>query len=193
MSGKKKRRRRKPKNRKPVFQSRPKLPEPDDAPADFTINLGDLTQSEAYGIIQSRLEAAKLDLPEGYDGRVMLHAYVDGSVDGELYVRVPDDDYQGNVNWDLQKAFGEDSLGRKFWVSMGARFTIETDDEVYRRYKGLNSVGTHFQRASATNIAEEGLILRKKVLPGMKKHFHREAHSIFIRLHWNPQNEQPKR
>lgn len=190
MSGPKKRKKRK-KKLKPVFEGRRKAPS--EAPEGFDVDLAALSQEEAYAEIQARLEAAKQDLPEGYSGRVLLHAMADGSVDGELYVLVPEDDYQGNVNWDMQKAFGDESVGRKYWISMGTRYTVEADDEIYRRNRGLNQVQTNYQRATGTNIAEEGLLLRKKLLPGMKKRYKREAHSIFIRLHWNPENKQPKR
>ena len=76
---------------------------------------------------------------------------------------------------------------------MGARYIIEEDDEIYRRFRGLNQVQTNYQRAISTNVAEESVILRHTMLPGMEEHYKREAHSVFIRLHWNPQDEQPKR
>lgn len=192
MSAPKKRRRRK-KKLKPVFEGRNKAPADPTIPEGFDVNLGALSQEEAYAEIKARLEVAKQNLPDEYTGRVLMHAMADGSVDGELYVLVPEDDYQGNVNWDMQQAFGDDSLGSRYWISMGSRFSLKEDDEIYRRVRGLNHVQTNYQRAYSTNIAEEGLILRKKLLPGMKKRYKREAHSIFIRLHWNPENKQPKR
>lgn len=184
-----KRRKRRKKKLRPVFEARRRK----DVPEGFDVNLGAATQDEAYATIKARLEDAKKDLPEGYEGKVLIHAYADGSVDGELYVLVPEDDYQGNATWDMQKAFGDASVGRQYWISMGARYIIKEDDEIYRRNRGLNQAQANYQRAVPTNIAEQDLVLRKKILKGMKKRFKREAHSIFIRLHWNPENKQPKR
>lgn len=185
---KKKRKKRKKKLR-PAFASRKR----EDVPEGFDLNLGDVTQDEAFATIKARLDDARGNLPEGYEGRVLMHAYADGSVDGELYVMVPEDDYQGNATWDMKQAFGDVSVGRRYWISMGARYIVKEDDEIYRRHRGLNQVNTNYQRAVPTNIVEEDLILRKTILRGMKKRFKREAHSIFIRLHWNPENTQPKR
>lgn len=187
MSGKKKRRRKK--KLRPAFEAR----RDESVPEGFDVNLGNVTQDEAYATIKARLDDARKALPEGYSGRVLMHAYVDGSVDGELYVMVPEDDYQGNATWNMHEAFSEQSVGRHYWISMGARYIIEKDDEIYRRHKGLNQVQTNYQRATQTNIAEEDVVLRTQVLRGMKKRFKREAHSVFIRLHWNPENKQPKR
>lgn len=180
---------RKPKP-KPVFELRSR---DDDIPEGFDVNLGGVSQEEAYATIQSRLEAAREQLPEGYDGRVLMHAYADGSVDGELYVIVPPGLHQGSAAWALNNAVGAVAVGKHYWVSTGARFTHQRGEEWYRKHGGLNQVETNYQRAVEANIPEENLILRKKVLTGMREKYGREAHSVFLRLHWNPEDKQPKR
>ncbi len=178
---------RKPK--KPVFERRHEEIQP---PEGYDINLGDVSQDEAYASILGRLEDAKANLPEGYEGRIIIHPYADGSVDGELYVKV-DERPTRDVEFDLYEAFTSLSVGRRYWISTGARYEIKSDDEVYRKFRGLNQVQTNYQRATPTNIVEEHLLLRKKIIGGMESHYKREAHSVFIRLHWNPKDEQPKR
>jgi hypothetical protein len=188
---------RKPAKRKPkkatkrIFERRPiKVSEP---PLEFTIKPGAIIQDEAYATILARLKDAESLLPEGTESRIIIHPYADGSVDGELYVKVPEGVSSGEVSWDLSSAFGLLAVGNRYWISVGARYIIEKDEEIYRRFKGMNQVQTNYQRANQSNIAEESLILRRKILPGMERRYKREAHSIFIRLHWNPLDEHPKR
>jgi len=174
---------------KPVFEARAAR----DVPEGFDINLGNVTQDEAYATIQARLEDAKANLPEGFVGRVLMHAYADGSVDGELYVIVPEGERQGDTAWALNDAMGTASVGKHYWMSTGARFTHKKGEEWYRKHGGLNQVETNYQRAVPANIPEENLILRKKMLTGMREKYGREAHSVFLRLHWNPIGRQPRR
>ena len=195
MAAKGKRRRRK-KNLKPVFEARkhhdPELPE------GFTENLGGVTQEEAYATISQRLDLARQSLPDGFQGKVLMQAYDDGSVDGELYVKVPQGHHQGEAAWALHGALGQTNIGRQYWASVGARFSVpESADEAtmagYKAYRGLRFAQSNYQRAISANLAEEDLILRKMILPGMKDAFEEEAHSVFIRVHWNPEGKQPQR
>lgn len=186
---KKRKKRRKPKQ--PAFENR--TPQDPDIPPGFDVVPGAITLEEAYATIEARLEDAKALLPEGYDGRIILHAYADGSVDGELYVKVPEGADTKDAEFDLFDAFTPLSVGTKFWISTGARYSVKTDDERYRRFKGMTQVQTNYQRANRANIVEEHLILRNKIIEGMDKRFGEEADSVFIRLHWNPKNEQPQR
>lgn len=182
---------RKPRSTKPVFEGRKLVPA--EPPAGYTTNVGDVTQDEAFAVIRARLEDARSRLPERYESRIITHPYVDGSVDGELYVKVPAGDASRDVSWDLYEAFQPLAVGVRYWMSVGARYIIEEDDEVYRRNRGMNLVETNYQRATAPNISEEHDILEFKLLPGMREHYKREATNIFIRLHWNPEGERPKR
>lgn len=175
---------------KRIFEKRPKLPE---APPEFTIRLRPETQDEAYASIKARLEDARANLPEGTESRIIIHPYADGSVDGELYVKIPTWEDTREMEWDLHEAFGKMAVGTRYWISTGVRYIIEKDDIIYRRFKGMNQLQTNYQRASQHNIVEEHVILRHTILPGTKKRFKREAHSVFIRLHWNPNDEHPKR
>lgn len=187
---KKKKRRKKLKPRKPVFEKRPRDSE---IPKRFNILPGKITQDEAYAVILARLEDAKARLTEGYEGRIIIHPYADGSVDGELYVKVPEDVATREAEFDLFDAFSPLAVGVKYWISTGARYAVKADDERYKRFKGMTQVQTNYQRANRPNIVEEHLILRNKIIGGMDRSFGQEAHSVFIRLHWNPSGEQPKR
>jgi len=177
-----------------IFERRPRRAARDEEiPEGFEPIPGQISIDLAYQTILVRLEEAKARLPEGYEGRVLIHAYADGSVDGELYVKVPEATSTADSEFDLYDAFTPTALGDFFWISTGARYILETDDERYRRFKGMTQVQTNYQRANQANIVEEHAILRSKIITGMDKRFGEEAHSVFIRLHWNAQDEQPKR
>ena len=184
-----KRKRKRRKKLKPVFELRQTE---EEAPEGFDIVVAE-NQEEAFARISARLEDAKSKLPEGFAGKVIMHAYVDGSVDGELYVKVPEGEHQGDAAWALNQAMGTMEVGNRYWIAEGARFTHKKGEEWYRKHGGLNQTETNYQRAISTNLPEINLILRKKMLTGLKEKYGREAHSVFIRLHWNPENKQPKR
>jgi hypothetical protein len=183
----------KPKRRKRavkrVFEKRPRRLSPEVLEPE----VGATTQDEAFATIKARLEDAQKLLPDGLESTVRVHPYVDGSVDGELRINVPRELRTGETSWELMDSFGAITLGQRYWVSVGANYIIEADEQIYRRFRGMNQVQTNYQRAVKSNITEEGLILRRTIIPGMKKRHKREAHSVFIRLHWNPGNEHPKR
>ncbi len=177
---------------RPAFEGRKRQPE-FSPPEGFDIKLTATTVDEAYATIEARLNDAKDQLPQGYDGKVMLHVYADGSVDGELYVKVPRGLSTGDVELEMYEAFEQVAVGQRYWISSGARYKVETDDERYKRFKGMTQVSTNYQRAVRANIVEEHLIVQEKLIKGMDRSFGQEAHSVFIRLHWNPEDIKPKR
>lgn len=126
------------------------------------------------------------------DGRIRIHHYKDGSVDGELLVKVP----YGTSADDLVLDGIEPSTGRQgmpgFWINMGVRFTIKDDDEVYRRFRGYNDVNTHYQPAVPANWSEIPLIVRKQIIAGMEKKYGRKTDSVYLRIHWNPDGTKPR-
>lgn len=190
--GSPKKRKRKAKPHRPAFEGRRREPH-FEPPPGFDISFGSTTPDEAFATIKARLDDAKSLLPEGYDGRVLMHTYADGSIDGELYVLIPEGTEVVQADVDMYEAFEEVAVGVRYWISFGARYAVKTDDERYRRHKGMTQVQTNYQRAIRTNIAEEQVLMQKVLLPGMERKFREEAHSVFIRLHWNPQDIQPKR
>lgn len=184
-----KRRKKPSKPLKPVFEKRPRKPPLEVVEPEK----GATTQDEAYGTIQAFLESAKDSLPDGWPVTIRVHPYSDGSVDGQILVKVPDDQGTGDVAWRLMDAIAGVAIGQRYWISVGGNYIIEADDVVYRRFRGMNLVQTNYQRAVAANIAEEGLIFRKTIVPGMSRRHKQGAHSIFVRIHWNPANEKPNR
>ena len=174
---------------KPVFERRPKK-----APIEVVgPEPGATTQDEAWATIKARLEDARALLPEGVHGTIRVHPYADGSVDGELSIQIPEGFTAGDTAWELMDSFGNITLGQRYWVAVGSNYIIEADEQIYRRFRGMNQVQTNYQRAVRANIVEVGLILRRTIVPGMAKKHKQEAYSVFVRLHWNPKNEHPKR
>lgn len=178
--------------KRPAFEGRRREPH-FEIPPGFDVVITATTPDEAHAVIKARLVDARYMLPEGYNGKVLMHMYADGSVDGELYVLVPEGKDVKDADADMYEAFQEVAVGTRYWVSFGVRYAVKTDDERYRRHKGMTQVETNYQRAVRANIVEEQVIMQTKVIPGMEKKFKDEAHSVFIRLHWNPEDLQPKR
>ncbi len=193
---KKRAKKRKKKVTKPVFERRKRKKAKkaeDEPPPDFDIRLGEVTQDEAYATILARLQDARDRLPESFEARIIIHPYADRSVDGELYIKLPEGYDSREAEFDLYEAFSSVSVGRHYWISVGGRYHVETDDERYKRNKGMTQVQTNYQRATPANIVEEHLLMRNTILKGMHRTFGQEATDLFIRLHWNPEDAQPKR
>lgn len=159
---------------------------PGGPPAGFTID----PAARAEDAIRERLRVAVSRLP---GARQTMHIYKDGSIDGEVMMPIPRGKKAEDVVGDLYNAIGKMGFGEEVWVSMGARYTIEKDEEVYRKFNKMNEVGTNYQRAIKKNILEEVLILQNKVVRGLKKKFRRKATLVYIRFNWNPEKKQPSR
>lgn len=125
--------------------------------------------------------------------KVRVHTYKDGTVDGEIAIEVPRGQSASDLFLDVEAAFKKQSLGKGYWISTGERHVIARDEEVYRKYQGMNEVAVYYQRMTPTNIAQTLLIARKNVTPKMEKKYKRKAHTIFVRIHWNKDDKKPKR
>lgn len=150
------------------------------------------SQAEAYKEIKQRLQDAEVILQtQGLSGRVRVHSYKDGSVDGELLVKVPHGTSSYDVALEIESAVGRTSMPG-FWINMGTRFTIKEDEEVYRRFRGFNDVNTHYQAATPANWSEIPLIVRKVIIKGMEHKYGRKAESVYLRIHWSPSGSKPR-
>lgn len=164
----------KPKTRKPTTK--------------FKQNARKKNQKKAAEEIRERLERVAGSLEEA--SRVRIHTYKDGSVDGELLVKVPRGTSTDDLVRDMESAMGRESMSG-YWINMGVRFTIKKDDEVYRRFRGMNDVNTHYQAAVPANWSEIPLIVRKVIVKGMEKKYGRKTESVYLRLHWNKDGSKP--
>lgn len=126
-------------------------------------------------------------------GRVRVHVYPDGTIDGEIAIEVPRGQSASDLFFDVEDAFKKQSLGKGYWISTGERHTIVKDEEIYKRNKGMNEVAVFYQRMTPSNIAETLLISRRSLTKGMEKKYRRKAHTIFVRIHWNDADKKPKR
>lgn len=150
------------------------------------------TASEAEKEIRDRLESAQAVLEMmDIDSRVRVHRYADGSVDGELLVKVPYGMSSNDVALEMETAVGREGMGG-YWINMGTRFTIKEDEEVYRKFRGFNDVNTHYQAAVPANWSEIPLILRKVILKGMEHKYGRKAESVYTRVHWSRHGRKPR-
>lgn len=149
---------------------------------------------------KKRIEEAKEAIKERLDktaaevgGKVRVHVYKDGSIDGEVSIEVPRGQSASDLFLDIESAFKKQSLGKGFWISTGERHVIVGDEEIYRRNKGMNEVAVYYQRMTPSNIGETMLIARRNVTKGMEKKYRRKAQTVFVRIHWNADDKKPKR
>ena len=137
-----------------------------------------------------KLIADRLDKGEDY-GRVRVVPYSDGSVDGELLAQIPRGVTAKDLLIDIENALGVTGIG-EMWFTVGVRFTIKEDDEVYRRFRGYNDVNTHYQRMQKANVVDVFDIARHQIVEGMEDKYGRKPDSIYVRIHWNPYNTKPR-
>jgi hypothetical protein len=161
-----------------------------EAPEGF-IPLVPRDPEAAADLMRQRLRATSqaLDLPS----RVRIHQNKDDSVDGELTINVPRGMTAREIFLGIEAAFEKQGLAREYWISAGERFVVREDEEVYRRYRGMNDIQTYYQRINQTNVAETLLAARTIMDAGMRKKYGRKAEIVYVRVHWNPTGEKPHR
>ena len=145
--------------------------------------------------IRETLERAQTYLKEaeGYESKIYIHENRDGSIDGEL--KVPG--VRGVDSQDLLIAAHEALPEKKFvgiWVSVGARFDFQNEDDPYSRYKGLSQVRSHYRRYQPNKVAVAFLALghtKRGVAKRVEKRARKKVDHVFVRLNWNPENAQP--
>lgn len=125
--------------------------------------------------------------------RVRVHENMDGSVDGEMAVKVPRGTSASDLITLIEESFNYKGFSPGIWISVGERFVIKEDDEVYRRNKGMHDASTYYRRAKRSKLADAFLMAREKITAGMEHKLGRKADTVYVRLHWNPDNARPKR
>jgi hypothetical protein len=166
----------------------PPLRDEYDSKVKSAVQTGDTASAradEAFATITARLSQIQ-------DARVRVWPYSDGSIDGEALVKVPRGVSTNDLLLDLEETFGREGIKGGFWMSVGVRFTIKEDEEIYRRYKGYNDVNTHFQPFKQSSVVDVFNIARHEIATGMEGKYGRKPDSVYVRIHWNPEGSQPK-
>lgn len=110
-----------------------------------------------------------------------------------------------DIGSELEHAFETQpkGLARRFWFSLGVRASIKEDEEVYRRFKGMNEVALYYRKVSTPALVDNFLSLYSfRVVEGKKypplvenveEKYRRKVEVVFMRIHWNPDGSKPKR
>jgi len=113
-----------------------------------------------------------------------------------LSIHVPRGKSVEDLLREVKTAFGN-LPSEGLWLQIGQRYVIKEDDEVYRRYKGMNEISMYYTKTygkgTVSRIESAFGAARTKMTRGAERKLRRKAESVFIRLHWNPSNAKPKR
>jgi hypothetical protein len=126
----------------------------------------------------------------------MTHSYADGTVDGELAIAVPRGESEQELFREMLRGFGQKAgdTSAGFWIQVGLRYVIREDDVVYRRYRGMNELGTYYAHMDRSGIIAATFgTARDLMSPGARDKYRRKANMVFVRMHWNPYKAQPER
>lgn len=161
-------------------------------PAGFKSIRGDPDVIEK--VIRAVLTSAHDELPPAlYDAsRVRIHKYRDGTIDGELMVRIPHGVKPRDASEQVEEAFGHREVHPEIWIQTGVRYTIQEDDEIYRKFQGMNELNVFFQRSTRHNVGDVFAIQREEQMAGLDRKYGRQAEMIYVRLHWNKENARPE-
>lgn len=192
-----------PKAPKPRSESgkRPARKAP-QAPQGFDVTVG---QEAAADKIRKRL-ADTQDALEALerDGHMSMHEYRDGTVDGEIVLYVDRGEDAIRMMQDLEAAFGMDNQ-RGVWFQVGARFAVKEGEEkeasgIVDRRRGVDEVSLYYRKMFAAGEHDRKQIffdafgtMQHQTIPAMQDKYGRKAETIFVRMHWNPDNEKPRR
>lgn len=154
---------------------------------------------ENHARIKERLSDTKDRLgSRGIESRIYTHAYKDGQIDGEIAVFVPRGTNAADVSWKLEEAFQLEpfGLGRSF-VSLGTRLSIHKDEAEDRsgtsRVRGMDDMQMYYRAFNTTRLGDSFRRSRKYMIPGAEKKYRRKVEIVYLRIHWNPDHERPKR
>lgn len=150
---------------------------------------------------RSREELKKENLTAHY----FVHVNRDGSIDAELSVKEPRGKHPLDLFEPLRESLPDYMPG--FWISTGARFEATRAEENYHRHKsGLSQAQAYYQLFEETPPTREGrkrgtaglkaaynMLVGQEISETLEKRQRKKIDGVFVRLHWNPANEQPGR
>lgn len=137
-------------------------------------------------------ETGALGLKTPLDVSVNTFKYTSGSVDGTLTIRaVPRGLKVHDLLVDLENVWGK-GMGEAFF-SVGLRYsTPEGIESADYRYRGLGVAQTYYHRAGERKLRWAFLSAREANKNIAKRH-RGKPEQIFVKIHWNPKGQHPKR
>ena len=142
----------------------------------------------AYTRMQAEIKrAARILEDQGYAASTYIHKNVDGSVDAELRVKPQRGEQVNQIFIDMEDA---SKPVPTTWVSTGVRYAPRETEEFYTRFMGMSQANAYYQKNTklATNFVTGRVINTRLQEKGRRK-----PETVFLRLHWNPENVKPAR
>lgn len=152
-------------------------------------------------MITDRLEVTRDRLLAiGLDARVAVTENGDQTIDGEILITVPRGTSATEVSQELENAFRTSPLGLGrggFWFTLGVRLSIHKDEAEDRsgsaRIRGMDDLMMYYRRIGTPRLIDSFLREQKIMIPGAERKYKRKVETVYLRLHWNPNNEKPQR
>lgn len=133
----------------------------------------------------------------GYDSKLRIHENRDGTVDAELAITVPTRKVAAakDVLIDSDEALKgiHKELNKGTWISVGLTYSFKDEKKLYNRYRGMQMVGSNYRRATARPKIVHATATARRIDANVQKRKRSRAWSVFVRLHWNVFDKQPKR
>ncbi len=172
----------------------PKKPKKSKKPEKKLSGFERAGQKDAESKIKRLLAQAQsyLAQAEEIDSRLYSHVNRDDSIDGELKVNTIRGISSKHLFMAVEAGFPGRSGLSLIWISVGVRFSYQNEDDPYTRYKGHSQIQTNYRRYTAAKKALVFLTARV-IAERVEKRSRRKIDHLFVRLHWNPDNRQPKR
>lgn len=150
--------------------------------------------------IKERLdETAAVLIERDIEARIYIHEYDNGEVDGEIAIVVPRGRTAIEMDQMLEEAFQNKpgGLGSQYWFALGVRLSIHKDEADDRsgsaRVRGMDDLQMYYRRINTPNLIDSFLREQKIMIPGAEEKYRRKVEIVYLRLHWNPENEKPSR
>jgi hypothetical protein len=134
--------------------------------------------------------AEYLKQADGIDSKVYFHVNKDESIDAELKVSSVRGVSTKDLSLALEQALPKQRPG--LWISQGTRFAYQNDKDPYARYKGNSQIQSNYRRYTRTKSALSALTSRV-ITERVENKARRKVDHLFVRLHWNAADMQPKR
>lgn len=103
------------------------------------------------------------------------------------------------VSQELERAFETKThgMGHQFWYALGIRLSFNKEKDEERsgssRVRGMDDMMMYYRRMRTPKLIDSFLREQRIMIPGAEKRYKRKAEIVYVRLHWNPNNQKPER
>lgn len=147
-------------------------------------------EEKIHGYLSRWQERLLSEVGRDLDARILTHANRDGSVNGQLLIAsLPRGIGAAKITLYLSET--EQALKGGFWISTTMRFSFRDDEELYRRFRGMQEVTTYPQDAAHDRKIDLNLSTARGIMEKVKRRRRANVQQLAINIIWTHDKRRP--